>query len=384
RCPAPTTQGPRPKDQAPAARGMRTQRPAPTTLGPGPRGRPGSAIGVAGASPGDGAGALLPAALGSGGAGDLQLGDHMRTHMLFDGGHELRGQQAQLRGPRGGGGADHEHAVLEGDGAAVGGQPLTDDLGPFRQDPPGIHPRIPSQVRQHSPQDQPDALGIARIGPGSRVARGTAGAITYVAGLRFRGGGEQAPVPGGGAGAADGAACQFAGVVGGGQVPRIDRGEGGGFAAAVPRGGGAGPLRPSSGLTMALGPTTILVLRLWATGSRTRPLRLPGGQVVGVGQRRHAEAIRSGLLLRLPAHRTALPSSRGTADPRLTSTTWISPSRVSGISVSFAVVISTWEASVTIRPSRSRRRVSSSLNTSSRIKIGSPSPRSPSSSRSRS
>src|SRR5699024_5099529 len=38
RCPAPTTQGPRPKDQAPAARGMRTQRPAPTTLGPGPGG----------------------------------------------------------------------------------------------------------------------------------------------------------------------------------------------------------------------------------------------------------------------------------------------------------------------------------------------------------
>src|SRR5699024_5187172 len=117
RCPAPTTQGPRPKDQAPAARGMRTQRPAPTTLGPGPRGRPGSAIGVAGASPGDGAGALLPAALGSGGAGDLQLGDHMRTHMLFDGGHELRGQQAQLRGPRGGGGADDEAAALGGDGA---------------------------------------------------------------------------------------------------------------------------------------------------------------------------------------------------------------------------------------------------------------------------
>src|SRR5690625_905539 len=277
-------------------------------------------------------------------------------------------------------------------------------------------PIFPSQVRQHSPQDQPDALGIARIGPGSRVARGTAGAITYVAGLRFRGDGEQAPVPGGGAGAVDGAACQFEGVVGGGQVHRIEQlglglvvlviveaaciravhrgvraagsgngpGEGGGFSAAVPRRGGAGPLRPSTGLNMALGPTTILVLRLWATGSRTRPLRLPGGQVIGVGQRRHAEAIRSGLLLRLPAHRTALPSSRGTADPRLTSTTWISPSRVSGISVSFAVVISTWEASVTIRPSRSRRRVSSSLNTSSRIKIGSPSPRSPSSSRSRS
>src|SRR5699024_5291125 len=29
RCPAFTTQGPRPKDQAPAARGMRTQHPAP-------------------------------------------------------------------------------------------------------------------------------------------------------------------------------------------------------------------------------------------------------------------------------------------------------------------------------------------------------------------
>src|SRR5699024_8325956 len=37
RCPAPTTQGPRPKDQAPAARGMRTQHPAPSTQHPRPK-----------------------------------------------------------------------------------------------------------------------------------------------------------------------------------------------------------------------------------------------------------------------------------------------------------------------------------------------------------
>src|SRR5699024_12051557 len=111
--PGPTTQGPGPS-------GPGYAHPAPSTHDPRtrPRGRPGSAIGVAGASPGDGAGALLPAALGSGGAGDLQLGDHMRTHMLFDGGHELRGQQAQLRGPGGGGGADPGHAGPDGDGAA--------------------------------------------------------------------------------------------------------------------------------------------------------------------------------------------------------------------------------------------------------------------------
>src|SRR5690625_1467211 len=44
RCPAPTTQGPRPKDQAPAARGMRTQHPAPSTHDP--RTRPQGETGV--------------------------------------------------------------------------------------------------------------------------------------------------------------------------------------------------------------------------------------------------------------------------------------------------------------------------------------------------
>src|SRR5699024_11639577 len=44
RCPAFTTQGPRPKDQAPAARGMRTQHPAPSTHDP--RTRPQGETGV--------------------------------------------------------------------------------------------------------------------------------------------------------------------------------------------------------------------------------------------------------------------------------------------------------------------------------------------------